>query len=71
MLVKAKWNIKDSAGWHATGEIFQTSDHLGNAVVILEEEKPNGVSDGMQKPAGSRKAEPKPRTSGRRKKAAE
>ena len=36
MLVKAKWNVKDSSGWHGAGEVFDTNDALGNAVELLE-----------------------------------
>lgn len=36
MLVKAKWNVKDSSGWHSAGEVFDTNDALGNAVELLE-----------------------------------
>ncbi len=36
MLVKAKWNVKDSSGWHRAGEVFDTNDALGNAVELLE-----------------------------------
>lgn len=39
MLVKAKWNVKDSAGWHEKGEVFQTKDDLGDAVTVLEDVK--------------------------------
>lgn len=36
MLVKAKWNVKDSSGWHSAGEVFDTKDELGEAVEKLE-----------------------------------
>lgn len=36
MLVKAKWNVKDSAGWHRSGEVFNTKEDLGDAVEVLD-----------------------------------
>lgn len=39
MLVKAKWNVKDTAGWHEAGEVFQTESDLGEAVEILDAPK--------------------------------
>lgn len=36
MLVKAKWNVKDSAGWHRSGEVFNTKEDLGEAVEVLD-----------------------------------
>ena len=36
MLVKAKWNVKDSSGWHRAGEVFDTKEELGEAVELLE-----------------------------------
>ena len=36
MLVKAKWNVKDSAGWHRSGDVFNTKEDLGDAVEMLE-----------------------------------
>lgn len=36
MLVKAKWNVKDSAGWHSAGDVFNTDEDLGDAVEALE-----------------------------------
>ena len=37
MLVKAKWNVKDKEGWHKAGEVFETSDNLGEAVILVGE----------------------------------
>lgn len=39
MLVKAKWNVKDSNGWHRAGEVFKTEQDLGDAVEVLEARK--------------------------------
>ena len=36
MLVKAKWNVKDAAGWHNAGDVFQTDMDLGDAVDVLD-----------------------------------
>ena len=40
MKVRAKWNVKDAAGWHRTGSVFETEEDLGNAVEILDKPKP-------------------------------
>lgn len=39
MLVKAKWNVKDAAGWHNAGEVFTTESDLGDAVEVLDAPK--------------------------------
>lgn len=52
MLVKAKWNVKDSAGWHRSGEVFNTKEDLGDAVEVLDMPK-------RQAPAKAPKDEPK------------
>ena len=39
MLVKAKWNVKDAAGWHSAGDVFNTESDLGNAVEVLDTPK--------------------------------
>ena len=36
MLVKAKWSVKDSSGWHNAGELFNTDEDLGDAVEAIE-----------------------------------
>lgn len=36
MLVKAKWNVKDSAGWHAAGDVWNTTEDIGDAVEVLD-----------------------------------
>ena len=38
-MVKARWNVKDSGGWHNAGEVFETEQDLGDAVEILDEPK--------------------------------
>ena len=58
MLVKAKWNVKDAAGWHSVGEIFETSNNLGNAVEVIEPEKPKRQAPKME-PVETVEAEPK------------
>ena len=35
MRVKAKWNVKGSDGWHFGGEVFETEEDFGEAVVVL------------------------------------
>ena len=39
MLVKAKGNVRDAAGWHKAGEIFFTESDLGDAVEVLDAPK--------------------------------
>lgn len=67
MLVKAKWNVKDSTGWHRTGEVFQTESDLGDAVEVIcgDEKKTEPVQ------AETVKEEKPVKTSGRRKKISE
>lgn len=56
MLVKAKWNVKDSTGWHRAGEVFQTDADLGDAVEAMEapkkpvEKKPEPVPEPEKEP---------------------
>ena len=38
MLVKAKWNVKDAAGWHSSGDVFETDADLGDAVEVIAAE---------------------------------
>lgn len=40
MLVKAKWHVKDDFGWHEAGEVFDTTEDLGDAVEVLEKPAP-------------------------------
>lgn len=70
MLVKAKWNVKDAAGWHSAGEVFHTDADLGDAVEVIEGEKPAAPKEEtapVPEPAEEAKTE-KPRTTSRRKK---
>jgi len=72
MLVKAKWNVKDAAGWHSAGEVFHTDEDLGDAVEVIEGKKPAAqkeekAPEKMPEPAEEVKAE-KPKTTSRRKK---
>ena len=39
MLVKAKWNVKDAAGWHKAGDVFHTDQDLGDGVEVLDAPK--------------------------------
>ena len=55
MLVKAKWNVKDSNGWHEPGEVFQTEDDLHDNVIVLEAAK---QPEPEPEPAAEPKAEP-------------
>lgn len=69
MLVKAKWNVKDAAGWHYTGEVFHTEDDLGAAVEVLDAPKPVAVkAEPENAPEGAPEAKQK---ASRRKKPAE
>ena len=75
MLVKAKWHIKDKTGWHATGEVFQTDDDLGNAVEVIsgpEKKEPKASVPEVKspEPEAAQEAE-KPKTTSRRKKVSE
>ena len=69
MLVKAKWNVKDSSGWHNAGDVFETENDLGDAVEAFEaqnkaEPKPESEPVKAEEP----KAEPaSPKTPSRRK----
>ena len=72
MLVKAKWNVKDAAGWHKAGEVFNTSQNLGDGVEILDEPKQpepavqaEAAPETVNEPAKT--AEDKPKTTRRRK----
>ena len=58
MLVKAKWNVKDSNGWHEPGEVFQTEDDLHDNVIVLEAAKPEPVQEPAKEPETEPKAEP-------------
>ena len=59
MLVKAKWNVKDAAGWHSAGEVFNTESDLGNAVEVLDAPKPEKVKEVVkEEPASETKPEP-------------
>ena len=56
MLVKAKWNVKDSGGWHKAGDVFNTEADLGDAVEALETvpkpaAKPETEPEGVQETA--------------------
>ena len=67
MLVKAKWNVKDGAGWHSAGEVFETNDELGDCVEVLIPEEPKEVAQEKAQETEPEKAEPaKPRTSRRK-----
>lgn len=69
MLVKAKWNVKDAAGWHSTGEVFHTEEDLGEAVEVLDAPKEAPSKAEPEKtPEGTAEAKPK---ASRRKKTAE
>lgn len=75
MLVKAKWNIKDAAGWHEAGEVFQTEEDLGNAVEVLEAPKKQAPAKAPEEAAPVEKepakAKETPRSSTRRRKTSE
>ena len=75
MLVKAKWNVKDSSGWHSAGEVFNTNDNLGDAVEALEKPKKQEPAKAPVKEpetapetveAEPEKETPKPRNTARR-----
>ena len=75
MLVKAKWNVRDAAGWHKTGDVFNTDSDLGEAVEVLngqkkaEPKKPEPAK--QEKVEEPKPAEEKPKTTTRRKKISE
>jgi len=58
MLVKAKWNVKDAAGWHKAGEVFETSDNLGEAVILVGEPRKPVIKEPKDVPAEEPEAEP-------------
>lgn len=64
MLVKAKWNVKDSAGWHRANEVFETEEDLGDGVEVLTQEAQKKVQmPEVQDAEPERTEEPaKPRT---------
>lgn len=66
MLVKAKWNIKDSSGWHSAGEVFNTETDLGDAVTVLEPAAKPEEKEPEQETAPAEKAPAKARTASRR-----
>lgn len=51
MLVKAKWNVKDAAGWHSAGEVFNTENNLGDAVEVIEAPRKAVVKAPVEEPA--------------------
>jgi hypothetical protein len=69
MLVKAKWNVKDEAGWHSTGDVFMTDADLGDAVEVLDAPKKapeaTKVPDAPKAPEAPAEDE-KPKTSRRK-----
>lgn len=74
MLVKAKWNVKGSDGWHMTGEVFDTKEDFGDAVEVLDVPKKTPKAEPVKEPetvpetADEPKTEAeKPRTQTRRK----
>lgn len=72
MLVKAKWNVKDAAGWHKTGDVFHTDQDLGDGVEVLDAPKrPEPVKEPAPaaEPAKEtpKPTEEKPKTQRRRK----
>lgn len=64
MLVKAKWNVKDAAGWHRKDEVFETSDDLGENVEIIVPDVPEQKPEKKPEPE---KAPEKPKAPTRRK----
>lgn len=71
MLVKAKWNVKDNAGWHEAGEVFNTDSDLGDAVEVLDApKKVVKTEEPKAEPKPEAVAEEKPKAAPRRKTAA-
>ena len=64
MLVKAKGNVRDAAGWHYAGDVFRTDDDLGDAVEVLDAPKKAPVKEEAKEPvnaeAPAEKQEEKP-----------
>ena len=70
MLVKAKWNVKDSRGWHSAGEVFETEQDLGDAVEVLVAPKhaePVKAIPEKEPEAAAAEEPAKPKTPSRRK----
>lgn len=70
MLVKAKWNVKDATGWHKAGQVFETGEDLGDAVIVLNAPKKREQTEKPVKTPEEVKTEPekeeKPRSAARR-----
>ena len=45
MKVRAKWNVRDAAGWHVTGAVFETDEDMGDAVEVMEGPKRRAVKE--------------------------
>ena len=70
MLVKAKWNVKDAAGWHKAGEVFETESDLGNAVIPMSAPRKPVIKEvEKEEPEPVKEAEPEkePKKTTRRK----
>lgn len=67
MLVKAKWNVKDAAGWHGAGEVFHTEDNLGDAVEVLNASKKPETRSPAEEPAAEPEKEQPVKSTTRRK----
>jgi hypothetical protein len=67
MLVKAKWNVKGSDGWHIGGEVFNTEEDFGDAVEVLDAPAvPKKEPEPVKEPAKEEPKAEKPKTSTRR-----
>ena len=62
MKVRAKWNVRDAAGWHVAGAVFETDEDLGDAVEVLEGPKRRAVKKPEQETAPAPETEPAPET---------
>ena len=76
MKVKARYNINCSDGWHMTGEVFETSEDLGEAVEVLDapkktEAKPQEPVKEPEKAEEPGQEAQKSRNANRRRKASE
>lgn len=61
MLVKAKWSVKGSDGWHMSGDVFHTNEDFGDAVEVLDapavrKEEPEPVSEPVKAEPAKAKA---------------
>lgn len=69
MRVRARLNVKDAAGWHRAGDVFETEAELGDAVEVLDKAEQVTLEEITERPEEPEKPkeEPKPARSRRKK----